>query len=283
MDMRARTTDPSHDRGQGAVTPGGTDLAQAARPLLELIERLTRMETAFVTRIDWPDLMQEIVVAHNSTPELTVAEGARVPWEDSMCRRVFLSGSEQSTDVPCDFPDSIGARVVGMHSFFALPILDAEDTVLGTVCGASRRSMPLDGETVERLRLIAAALATLMRADVNLRGARARADDAELECQAAHAQAADVARTVQQLETLALTDPLTGLPNPTRVRGAVGAGAGPIRTPRSCDRRPPSGPRRLQADQRHPWTSRRRPRARRRRGDPAPGVARRGLRRQDGR
>ncbi len=200
-------------QGRPPVTRRDTDLARAARPLLQLIQRLTGMETSFITRIDWLDQMQEVVVALNTTLELVVAEGGWMRWRDSMCRRVFLNGSEQSTDVRGDFPDSVGARVVGMRSFFALPILSGDDTVLGTVCGASRQRTALDGETLERLHLVAAALANLMRQDVDLRGALARADDAELESRVAHTQAADVAQTVQRMETLALTDPLTGLPN----------------------------------------------------------------------
>ena len=171
--------------------PDAPALKDAARPLLELMHRLTGLETTFLTRIDWTGQQQDVLIALNTSSELEVAEGTRVDWADSMCRHMFLSGESQSTDVGSDFPGSLGADVVGMQSFFAVPVT-AGDEVIGTVCGASRRRVHLSDETLEHVRLIGEALAQQLRVERDL----------ALE----HERSAE-------LEQQALTDVLTGLPN----------------------------------------------------------------------
>lgn len=165
-------------------------LESVARPLLELIQRVTGLETSFVTRIDWDDQVQDVVFALN-TEELTVAEGSQLPWAESMCRWTFLSGRPATSDVPGEFAGSVGAEHLGMRTFVAVPILD-EARVVGTVCGASRRALDLSDETVEILDLVARALTSQFRAEVEVAHQRDRAERAEVQ---------------------ALTDELTGLAN----------------------------------------------------------------------
>lgn len=172
----------------GAASAGAFE--SMARPLLELVERVTGLETSFLTEIDWESQTQEVVLARNSG-ELEVAEGSVVPWAESMCRWSFLAGKELSTDVARDYPGSLGSEQLGMQTFFAIPIVDG-DLAVGTVCGASRRTVDLDEETVEILRLVAQALTNQFRIEVESNRQRRRADEAE---------------------ALAMTDPLTRLPN----------------------------------------------------------------------
>ena len=175
---------------QGMVDNEFDSFEQVARPLLELIRRLTGLETTFVTEIDWTAQRQEVVVALN-TGELKVAEGSTLPWSDSMCRWAFLSGAAHSFDVPTDFPGSVGADQLGMQTFVALPIQEG-DVILGTVCGASRDSVDLSPNVLRSLELIAESLASQLGALVERQKLRRRAEDAE---------------------ELALADPLTGLAN----------------------------------------------------------------------
>ena len=161
-----------------------------ARPLLELIQRLTGLETSFVTRIDWAAQKQEVVVALN-TSELEVPEGSVVDWSDSMCRWAFLSSKEQSSDVSADFPGSFGGEQLGMRTFLALPVLSG-DTTLGTVCGASRRAVELESSVVESVRLVSEAMSFQMASQIESQALLDRAERAE---------------------ALALVDPLTGLAN----------------------------------------------------------------------
>ena len=101
-----------------------------------------------------------------------------------MCKLTFDRGWEVCTDVPGAFPGSIGADVVGMQTFFAIPVND-EGRMIGTVCGASAREVPIDEPQLTMLRLIGDAVASQL---------------------AAHERAANA-------ETEALTDPLTSLLN----------------------------------------------------------------------
>lgn len=173
-------------------TPPASDdaLERATRPLLELVQHLSGLETSFLTAIDWEGQTQEVLVARN-TGAIEIAEGAVVDWTDSMCRLVFLSGSPWSTDVPADFPGSIGADGVGMQTFFAVPVLDGDVTV-GTVCGASDRSVELSDTVLGQIELIAEALTHQL---VLQRESRRNLERAE------------------KAEALAHTDELTGLAN----------------------------------------------------------------------
>lgn len=172
------------------MTDDDVGFERLARPLLELIQRITGLETTFVTQIDWAAQVQEVVVALN-TSELEVPEGSVVEWSDSMCRLTFLSGREQSFDVGGDFPGSLGAEQLGMRTFAAVPIL-AGDATLGTVCAASRRAFELDPEMLASMRLVAEAMAFQMAMQLDGREQRQRAEVAE---------------------AMALTDSLTGLAN----------------------------------------------------------------------
>lgn len=169
---------------------GFAELERAARPILELIQHLTGLETSFVTEIDWTSQQQEVVLSPN-TSELQVAEGSVVDWSDSMCRWTFLTGVEQTDDVIADFPGSLGGEQLGMRTFVALPILDGGATI-GTVCGASRRSTRLEPEVIESLRLLSKTLSVLI---------------------ATHAASKELLHRAERAEALALVDPLTGLAN----------------------------------------------------------------------
>lgn len=166
------------------------DLEAVARPLLELMQVLTGLETTFITAIDWAAQDQQVLYALN-TAELEVAEGSVVEWSDSMCRWIFLSGHEHTSDVMGDFPGSLGADRLAMQTFFAVPIL-ADDRAIGTVCGASRRVIDINAATLAMVRLVAKALAAQLRTQQESRDQADRADQAEF---------------------LALTDVLTALPN----------------------------------------------------------------------
>ncbi len=172
------------------VDTGAVGFERLARPLLEIIHRLTGLETTYVTHIDWLAQAQRIVLALNTTAELEVPEGSVWDWSDSLCRRVFLEGQELSRDVPADFPGSLGAEI-GLRTFVSVPIVDGEE-IVGTVCGASRGTVEVDAEVMAIVRLVAEALGAQLIVAVEGQAQRARADRAE---------------------ALALTDPLTELAN----------------------------------------------------------------------
>lgn len=163
---------------------------RSTRPLLQLVRELTGLETSFITSIDWEAQTQTVVFSSN-VGDLEVEEGSTIDWSDSMCRWAFLSGVEHTSDVTTTYPGSVGGDVLGMRSFLAVPILD-EGRTLGTLCGASRSSVPVDDDTIGHLRLIGESLALQLVDHVEHNRERIRADHAE---------------------ALAHTDSLTGLAN----------------------------------------------------------------------
>ena len=170
--------------------PDSEGLDRLARPLLELFEQLTGLETTFITAIDWEAQSQDVLIARN-TGELTVPEGSTVPWADSMCRWAFLNGTAYTDDVPTNYPGSLGAEHLGMQSFLALPI-QAGDEVLGTVCGASSKPVELNPSVLPSLELISESLAFQLQTHLERHELRRRAEGAE---------------------ALAQIDPLTGVAN----------------------------------------------------------------------
>ncbi|MEO7251670.1 MAG: hypothetical protein ABIW30_03560, partial [Arenimonas sp.] len=131
-----------------------------SRPLLQLVQFITGMESSFVTSIDWTAQKQDVICSLNTGP-MQVPEGSQVDWCDSMCRSMFLSGRSHTDAVGEQVPATPGATALQMQSFFALPIL-IHDQPIGTVCGASRRRVQLGEEQMHAMGLIAQALQELL-------------------------------------------------------------------------------------------------------------------------
>ncbi|WP_157272027.1 GGDEF domain-containing protein [Azohydromonas aeria] len=184
---------------------------QMSRPLLELLQHQTGLENTFLTAIDWEALSQEVVLSLNTT-DVIVPEGARVDWKDSMCRLAFEAGKAVSCDVASDFPGSLGALALRMQTFFALPIQLGEE-VLGTVCGASRRSVEVPQAGLRAARLIGDALALQLQAVKHAHGLRLRAEKAEEAVRELRGDLTEARQRALHLHTLACTDELTGVCN----------------------------------------------------------------------
>ncbi len=167
-----------------------SDLERLVRPLLELTQRLTGLESTFLTQVDCAAHQQTVSFALNVGEPLAV-EGATVPWNESLCRWAFLTGTAPTMDVPAAFPDTIGAAT-GLQTFVAVPVLGAQEQLLGCVCGASRRVVSVSGSAMDMLVLVAAAVASQVELASTAGAERRRAE---------------------QFEELALIDSLTGLEN----------------------------------------------------------------------
>lgn len=204
-------------RGHGAapVRPPNravpTPLELAARPLLQLAQNISGVESTFVTSIDWDALSQAIVFASNHGA-LDVAEGVVLDWHDSMCRSLRLAGVVQSCSVGIQVTATPWAVANRIQTFFAMPLIVDEITI-GTVCGASRRKIVLDRAQLDGLGLVAEALQRLLEVEREAASAHARADAAERDAELARVASESQAIHSQNMERLAHTDALTGLPN----------------------------------------------------------------------
>lgn len=66
-------------------------LEELVRPLLELLEATTGLESTYMTTIDEQAGVQHILFARNSD-RLQIPEGLSVPWNDTLCKRALEEG-----------------------------------------------------------------------------------------------------------------------------------------------------------------------------------------------
>ena len=79
-------------------------LEDLTRPLLEMLEEVTRMESTYLTRIDFQQSLQHVLYARN-TQRLQIPEGLDVPWGDTLCRRALQEERIFTPDVPACWGD----------------------------------------------------------------------------------------------------------------------------------------------------------------------------------
>lgn len=117
------------------------------RNLLAEIQRLTGLETTYLTRIDWDAALQHITHARN-TGTLNIPEGLAVDWSDTVCRRALEQGVTYTHDVPATFPDSQAALELGLQTYLSVPLVDNSGDVQGTLCAASSKRVQLGPEAI---------------------------------------------------------------------------------------------------------------------------------------
>jgi len=116
------------------------ELEALSRRLLELLGRITGLESTYLTAIHWDEGEQEILYARN-VGALEIGEGLRVAWSDTLCKRALDGGSACTSDVPSTYPDSEAAAALGLRTYVTVPVTDRRGEVVGTVCGASGSSI----------------------------------------------------------------------------------------------------------------------------------------------
>ncbi|MBI3349853.1 MAG: GGDEF domain-containing protein [Burkholderiales bacterium] len=173
-----------------SVTTART-LEELARPLLEMLEAVTGLESTYLTTVDLAEGLQHVLYARNSR-DLQIPEGLSVPWGDTLCKRALDEGRPFTDDVQGIWADSAAARELGIETYVSTPVHADDGALYGTLCAASSRRQPLTGEARHVLRLFA----SLIEQHVS----RERLVEA---LQLANAE----------LRMQALTDPLTGLMN----------------------------------------------------------------------
>ena len=174
-----------------------------AKPLLQLLKALTGLESTFLTLVD-EQRQQQWVITSDSSAALLIPAGGQLAWQDSMCSLMFSQQLNYSADIPNQFAQSRGAKI-GMQTFMVLPV-SFEGSLIGTLCGADRTCIQLSETQLMHAGLIAAALSSQLKL---------LADNqcTKLALQQQQQETDDLRQQVDNLEELASTDPLTGLPN----------------------------------------------------------------------
>ncbi len=134
-----------------SVTSAET-LEQLTRPLLEMLEAVTGLESTYLTTIDLAAGQQHVLYARNSR-QLQIPEGLDVPWADTLCKRALDEGRMYTGNVAECWGDSDAARALGIRTYVSTPVRVEDGTLYGTLCAASSSSLPLPPNASQVLAL----------------------------------------------------------------------------------------------------------------------------------
>ncbi|MDQ4024499.1 MAG: EAL domain-containing protein [Actinomycetota bacterium] len=145
------------DWTEGIAAPGPSEAgsAELVRSLLSELQRLTGLDTTYLTRVDRAREAQHVTHSRN-TAMLDIPEGLTVAWSDTLCRRALEQGISYTDDVPSSFPDSEAAAMLGLRTYVTVPLVNADGDLEGTLCGASRNRVALGPETLRVMERFAA-------------------------------------------------------------------------------------------------------------------------------
>jgi diguanylate cyclase len=173
-----------------SVTTART-LEELVRPLLELLQTVTDLESTYLTTIDSEAGFQYILFSRN-TDRLQIPEGLSVPWEGTLCKRALEEGRPYTDDVANCWADSAPARALGIATYVSTPVRTDDGTLYGTLCGASSERKPLADGAQRVLSMFSRLISQQIDRERMLQALR-------------HAN--------DSLAATALTDATTGLPN----------------------------------------------------------------------
>lgn len=162
-----------------------------SRPLLDMLQQVTQLESTYLTRIDLPHRLQHVLYTCNRGA-LEMPEGLAVPWDDTLCRRALESNQPYTADVLDCWGDSEAARALGLQTYVSTPVRLPQGQLYGTLCAASAKAQPMPENAMVMLQLFAGLIGQQVERELLLQELQER----NLE-----------------LATYAMTDPLTGLPN----------------------------------------------------------------------
>lgn len=160
------------DQLADAVSSAG-DLEALSRPILELLEAVTGMESTYLTMVDLKARQQHILYARN-TRAMQIPEGLTVDWNDTLCKRALEEERPFTDDVPGIWGDSTAARALGIQTYLSQPVQRADGALYGTLCAASDARRRLNGHTLNVLSLFARLIAHQVEREQAIRELRRR-------------------------------------------------------------------------------------------------------------
>lgn len=170
---------------------GAQSTEQLTRPLLDLLELITGLESTYLTRIDLDEGLQTILYARNSA-QMQIPEGLSVPWHDTLCKRALDEGRPMTEEAQVCWGDSEAARALGIRTYVTTPLHLEDGALFGTLCAASTTCQLLSAQGRQALTLFG----TLIEQHLQREHMLDRLREAN-----------------RQLEAFSNTDPLTHLPN----------------------------------------------------------------------
>jgi diguanylate cyclase len=169
------------------------------RPLLEILEAVSGLESTYLTTIDLEAGVQHILHARN-IGRLQIPEGLSVPWNDTLCKRALEEGRFFTDDVGACWGDSAAAQELGIHTYLSTPVRLTDGSLYGTLCAASTEAHALPANMAHILLLFAGLIAQQVEREELVR---------------------QLFRANQRLADYAATDPLTQLSNRRALQQAM--------------------------------------------------------------
>lgn len=142
-----------------ATAVAAADLESVTRPLLDALNRVTGLESTYLTSVDPDADLQRIVYALNTSPDFTIPEGLEVDWCDTLCQRALSSGQVYTDDVPDVWGDSDAAAALGIQTYASAPVVLPDGRMYGTLCGASSERRSADTRTLELFQVFSRVIA----------------------------------------------------------------------------------------------------------------------------
>jgi diguanylate cyclase len=130
---------------------------ERVRPLLELLQFVSGFESTYLTWIDHEGGALHVLFSHNAG-QLTIAEGQAVPWDQTLCRLALDEGKPFVDDVTQRWGEVPAARDFGLKTFASVPVRAADDSLYGTLCGASTSQHAIGSRTERTFALFARVL-----------------------------------------------------------------------------------------------------------------------------
>lgn len=161
------------------------------RPLLEILETVSGLESTYLTTIDLDAGVQHVLHARN-IGLLQIPQGLSVPWNDTLCKRALEEGRFFTDDVGACWGDSAAACELGIHTYLSTPVRLADGSLYGTLCAASTEAHALPANMTHILPLFAGLIAQQVERENLVR---------------------QLCRANERLADYAATDPLTQLNN----------------------------------------------------------------------
>ncbi|BCB61105.1 diguanylate cyclase [Halomonas sp. A020] len=142
-------------------------LEEVARPLLDLMEEVTGLESTYFTVIDEVKGVQTVLYAKN-TRELDIPEGLVVPWGDTLCQRALRDGCNYTQNVSEVWGDSLAAQELGICTYLSEPIRLVNNTLYGTLCAASNSKIEVPPHVQRYLSLFSSLIARYIESEMLL-------------------------------------------------------------------------------------------------------------------
>ena len=142
------------------------DWCSAAEGSLRFLAEHVGWDVWMVTQV--VEDRQVVLLAH---PPEAVRPGIELPWEKSFCRQMIEGRAPRLATVTAAVP-AYASRTTGVLSdvaaYVGVPLVRADGTLFGTLCGVSRRAKPLSAaREMSVVEAAARLLSTLMAAGMD--------------------------------------------------------------------------------------------------------------------